>query len=502
MGSTIFPKFVQQLAAITPMLMIVSVPASELSFAETRESAAAFVTGVGKGADTNASPSAKSELRFTQSPVAQLPVPLVKRRAPKASHTQWHGPPPRLQLVPPKTESVDQPSEHQQPTSHRGGARVISEHLRERPKKRLSSSLYTVNTQPVTQAKHRAARHASHQQRAPSAAPVKPSTKLLIGAHKLSLQATTEEHYTAITELCSEALQLGADGEKNKFGRHLFSWAMNRRGQLRLGTREHLAANADFQTALDYHPNNWRALHNRGVSHAQNQRYAEAFDDFNRVIELRPDYAKAYTNRATLLVKANDLASAMVDYERANLLDPSLAAAHVGLGNVCHRLGRLDEAVKNFGKAVHIDPTNVSIICSRGDLLADMGHYAAALADYARTIEINPDYGHAYRNGAWLLATCPIKEFRDPENALLGARKALEINYGERHVALDTLAAALASSGDFDKAVATISQAIELAPEGAAFAYLPRQQMYQERQPFHTEPVGNIAHAVYEAPKR
>ena len=243
-------------------------------------------------------------------------------------------------------------------------------------------------------------------------------------------------------------------------------------------------------------------LHNRAVSLAELGQLAEAFDDFNRVIELNPKYAKAYANRATLYIQAKDLQSALEDYRQASLIDPALIAAEMGQGRTCHMLGRLDEAVEHFTRAAQIDPTNPDVICSRGDLLADLGRYAEAMADYARTIDLDPEYGHAYRNGAWLLATCPKKEFRDPENAVLGARQALEIGYGDRHVALDTLAAALASAGEFDQAVETLNNAIEEAPEELKFTYLNRLQMYQDRLPYRTEPMHEVAQATYQATDR
>ena len=125
--------------------------------------------------------------------------------------------------------------------------------------------------------------------------------------------------------------------------------------------------------------------------------------------------------------------------------------------------------------------------------------YGEALADYANTIELDPEFAHAYRNGAWLLATCPDERFRDPANAVLGAQQALEYSYGDRHVALDTLAAALASNGQFEEAISTVTEAVDLAPEDAKFTYLERRQLYQEQQPFRTEPTGDVAQAVYEA---
>lgn len=334
-----------------------------------------------------------------------------------------------------------------------------------------------------------------------TATPSSPESQL-IAAYQLSLKAETAADYTKIAELCAAAQRHEIKGDQRSFANKLASWSLNRRGQLRAEAGEQELADADFQSAIEFHSRNWRALHNRGVSFAQAGSFAEAFDDFNAVIQINPKYAKAYANRATLYVQAKDLDSAVADYERAIEQDEKFATARVGLGRVCHMLGRWDEAIAHFSAAIEIEPQRPDIICSRGDLHADMGNYGQALADYSQTIEIDPEFGHAYRNGAWLLATCPDESFRDPTNAVLGAEQALEYSYGERHVALDTLAAALASNGRFDEAIATITQAVDLAPEQTKFTYLSRMQLYQEQKPFRTESVGDVAQVTYEATDR
>ncbi|MCG8449163.1 MAG: tetratricopeptide repeat protein, partial [Pirellulales bacterium] len=191
---------------------------------------------------------------------------------------------------------------------------------------------------------HQKIQPVSHQVKDSPAPKVDPIAKVLLSAHELSQHAATEDDYTSIIEQCRAALSMGAQGDKKQFARQLSSWSLNRRGQLRVETREPLAANADFQAAIDFNNRNWRALHNRGVSRAQAGEYAKAFDDFNRVLKLNPRYAKAYTNRALLYVQANDLHSAADDYELASKLDPNLIVAHTGRGRVCHMLGRFEQA--------------------------------------------------------------------------------------------------------------------------------------------------------------
>ncbi len=323
--------------------------------------------------------------------------------------------------------------------------------------------------------------------------------RLLIQAHEAAATASTGDEYTAIIQLCREAISEEPGAEKEQFAAELAAWSLNRRGQTKLDAGDGEGALQDFDTALDFDPANWRARHNRGISLAQYGELAEAFDDINRVITEKPRFAKAYCNRATLYVQAGRHFEALDDYERAILLDDAMVQAHIGRGRLCHQEGMLNEALVHFTKAIEAGPESAELLCSRADLLADMGLYSQALADYARAIEIDPKFGHAYRNGAWLLATCPDEAFRDPSNALAGATKALEMGYGDRCVLLDTIAAALASAGYYDEARQAMDKAIRLAPESLQDQYAQRRDLYSEGVPFTTRPLATVEQASFSA---
>jgi tetratricopeptide (TPR) repeat protein len=326
--------------------------------------------------------------------------------------------------------------------------------------------------------------------------PVEHAKGLLVEAYQLSLSASNETEYSQIVQWCATASRAGLDAESTKFGSQLSAWALNRRGQARADQGQHDLALADFRAALEFDANNWRALHNRAVTYAQHGQFAEAFDDFCRVIQINPKYAKAYSNRASLYVQAGDFEKALADYDAALVIDAKLLAALVGRGRVCHIHGKLDEALASFNAAVESAPQDADVFCSRADLLADLGRYDDALDDYATAIDLNPHFEHAFRNGAWLLATCPDDAVRDADGAIAGAQAALECGYGERHAALDTLAAAFANASRWEEAVGTIRQAIEIAPEESRPAYQARLQLYEANKPFRTRPVGAATIAV------
>jgi tetratricopeptide (TPR) repeat protein len=364
------------------------------------------------------------------------------------------------------------------------------------PAPRIMDAPLAYDTEPAAPAAINARHDVAARARAktPAVARIKSpedhAKQLLVNAHQLSLSAQNEAQYSQIVQWCAAAMRSNVDAESKQFGATLSAWALNRRGQARADEGEIELALADFRAALEYDTGNYRALHNRAVTYAQNGQFAEAFDDLSRVIQVRPDFAKAYSNRATLYVQAGDFDKARADYDAALSADPKLLQALVGRGRVCHIRGQLTEALASFDAAIELEPNDAETICSRADLLADLGRYEDALAGYAQAIDLNSKFEHAYRNGAWLLATCPADSIRDVEGALAGAQAALDCGYGERHAALDTMAAALANAGRYEEAVGTLQQAIEVAPDGARVAYEARLQLYESKQPFRTHPVG------------
>jgi tetratricopeptide (TPR) repeat protein len=70
-----------------------------------------------------------------------------------------------------------------------------------------------------------------------------------------------------------------------------------------------------------------------------------------------------------------------------------------------------------------------------------------------RSLEMDPQFAPAYNNLAWLLATADEAAFRNGQEAVRLALKACELSNWKNPGYFDTLAAAYARAGDFDKAV-------------------------------------------------
>ena len=95
---------------------------------------------------------------------------------------------------------------------------------------------------------------------------------------------------------------------------------------------------------------------------------------------------------------------------------------------------------------------------------------------------------HTSSDLAWLRATCPDASYRDGKQAVTGATKACELSEWKNANAVDTLAAAYAETGQFDKAVEWQQKAIDLAPkEDTKEKGRRRLELYKAGKPYREE---------------
>jgi tetratricopeptide (TPR) repeat protein len=126
---------------------------------------------------------------------------------------------------------------------------------------------------------------------------------------------------------------------------------------------------------------------------------------------------------------------------------------------------------------------------SRGVAYQITGQYERAIADYNEAIRINPVYSGAYASLAQLQATCPDDRYRDGKKALQNAKQACEQSGWKTGDALDSLAAAYAETGDFEKARQYEAKAIELVnTERMKNKYRSRLELYKANKPFRIKP--------------
>ena len=97
-------------------------------------------------------------------------------------------------------------------------------------------------------------------------------------------------------------------------------------------------------------------------------------------------------------------------------------------------------------------------------MYVQLNQWKKAADDYRRSIEIDGQSIMALSRAAWLMATCPVEDFRNEALALEAARQAVQLEKEPHFRRLDVLAAALANAGLFDEAKQTVGKAVEQAP--------------------------------------
>jgi tetratricopeptide (TPR) repeat protein len=326
--------------------------------------------------------------------------------------------------------------------------------------------------------------------------------KLLREAYARTKAAPREADLTEIIRMCRQARRAEPSKEVAAYADQLAAWAHNRRGEQYAQQAVDLAgqdqqakadeldaqALADFEAAVQLDPKNWKALHNRGVSRALAGQLDDALKDFSGVVERKPDYANAWFNRGEVRADRSEHAQAVADYTQAIQLRPEDRDAHVRRGQAYLQLGKLREALADYDRAVQLAPDEVELLLDRGDVHRSLGQWQLAAEDYRRAVALDHRSSQAYQRAAWILATCPVDRYRNADLAVQAAEKALELDDEQDVKYLDTVAAAYASAGQFEKACATLARAIAAAPAEAEtfrrrLALYQRQEPYREPQP-------------------
>jgi Tfp pilus assembly protein PilF len=147
-----------------------------------------------------------------------------------------------------------------------------------------------------------------------------------------------------------------------------------------------------------------------------------------------------------------------------------------------------------FRRALRVTEGNAIAHAHLGAALLEQGRTADTILHYRRALETNPRYLQVLNNLAWLLATLPDENLRDPEAALRLAQRAARQTDHEDPAVLDTLAAAHAANERFARAVRTAQRALALAEargeEALAEALRARLALYRAGRPYREDSLG------------
>lgn len=270
-----------------------------------------------------------------------------------------------------------------------------------------------------------------------------------------------------------------------------------------LGART-MARNEDYgsavsiwESAIAHWPSNPRAHLSLGLAVAERGNPAEAIRHFQRAVALQPGYVDAEVELATALARTGKREEAIERLEALLQQRPDLGEAHHNLGTMLLLEGRAGEAIPRFEKAMELRPADVATQLALADalvqgarpsdaiprlesvlrlapdsmparaalagVLAAAGRSREAAAHYEEALRRSPAQAELLNNLAWIRATDPDPDVRDPDEAIRLAARAVALAGGASASYLDTLAAAEAAAGRFSEAVASAERALSLA---------------------------------------
>jgi len=152
--------------------------------------------------------------------------------------------------------------------------------------------------------------------------------------------------------------------------------------------------------------------------------------------------------------------------------------------------GLIHQSVDHLNAAIELDESNALAYGHRAGVQLFLGKHAQAREDFEKAAQFDTEGRHAFytHNGlAWMLATCPISQYRDGTRAVEIANAACEMTDWQDGPILDTLAAAYAEVGDFASAVKWQEKAIELSEDRWLDQMRMRLRLYQAHRPYRDQ---------------
>ena len=240
----------------------------------------------------------------------------------------------------------------------------------------------------------------------------------------------------------------------------------------------------EHKKALTINPNHAEVHSNLGVVYAQKGMLDEAISEYKKALTINPNHTKIHTNLGNVYAQKGMLDEAILEHKEALTINPNLAEAHHSIANIYAKEGIVDEAIAEYKKTLSINPNLAEVHFKLGSLIEAQSKFRDAVSAYRETIRLNPNFLLAYNNLAWIYATSPDATIRNGDEAVALANTACKLTEFKNAGTLDTLAAAYAEQGIFEKAIEYQNKAIELAPSQAKRELEVRLQLYEKGYPY------------------
>jgi tetratricopeptide (TPR) repeat protein len=258
---------------------------------------------------------------------------------------------------------------------------------------------------------------------------------------------------------------------------------------------------------------------NLGVILAEEGNFAEAERHYAEALRLNPGYVRARLGLVMALAREGKMAEAtgavrdmapaweaearrqlgesfldqmkvseaLEQYSAAARLDPTNAPIRERFGLTLAQAGKTAEASEQFAALVRLRP-DAQAQYYLALSLAATGQPAPAAEHYREALRLKPDWPEALNDLAWLLATSPRPEVRQPAEAVQLAERVCTLSGHREGRFLGTLDAAYAAAGRLAEAITaaeeTRSVALAARDQAVADAAAARLELYRAGRPY------------------
>ncbi len=215
----------------------------------------------------------------------------------------------------------------------------------------------------------------------------------------------------------------------------------------------------------------------------------KAADYFAEQIKENPNEPYLHAFRGWSNHKTGKSEDALKDYSEAIRLAPKASDWLNNRALIYSNLKKYDEALEDYTKALGLRPNSALYLRNRARVYRLKGEHEKGVADLKAAVKVEPNHQITLNELAWTLATSPDEKLRDKKLALEYALKVCELTENKNGMYLDTLAAAYAESGDFEKAVEFQKKAVEAAnfPITDKEEAEKRLELYKNKKPYREE---------------
>jgi len=215
----------------------------------------------------------------------------------------------------------------------------------------------------------------------------------------------------------------------------------------------------------------------------------EAINHFTEVLDHDPTDERAISCRCWAYMAVRDYDRALKDAEEAVRLNPTSTAWRNNRGEVFIKRREYDRAIGEFTEVLTSNPGYFFALYNRSEAYLRNRQFARAKADIEAALATEARVPGLHMNLARVLATAPDPKLRDGRKAVDAARRAVDMLKYRDGRYLDTLAAAHAEAGEFDRAVETQQKALDdpefMKDDGVAAR--KRLELYRQKKPYRDE---------------